>query len=84
MRHRESWMNKATDPILELLDDTDMALPPKTMKVNFRRFLEDYPSESTVDRAIRDLRENGYIERYPTAETHYEITDKGREYLRGE
>jgi DNA-binding PadR family transcriptional regulator len=77
-------MNKATDPILELLDESDMALPPKTMKVNFKRFLDDYPSDTTVDRAIKNLRERGWIKKYPTAETHYVITDKGREYLSGE
>jgi DNA-binding PadR family transcriptional regulator len=83
MRNREEWMNKASDPLLELLDEDDMALPPKTILINFKRKLSDPPSRSTLFRAIEDLEENGYIERYPTAETHYVITDKGREYLRG-
>ena len=84
MRNREQWMNKATDPVLELLEETDLALPPKTIIVNLKRKLKDPPSRPTVFRALDDLLEYGYVERYPTAETHYLVTDKGREYLQGD
>lgn len=77
-------MNKATDPVLELLAETGLALPPKTMLVNFNRKLNDPPSRSTVFRAVSDLQAHGYIEKYPAAETHYVITDEGRSYLRGD
>lgn len=77
-------MNKATDPILELLEESDLALPPGAIGFNLRRISDDAPSQPTVDRAVQDLREYGLIDKPDSSKTYYTITDKGRAYLDGE
>jgi DNA-binding PadR family transcriptional regulator len=77
-------MNKATDPVLELLDEHGLALPPGAIAFNLDRLVEDAPSEPTVSRAIRRLREHGFIEKAHPDHTYYAITDRGRAYLAGE
>jgi DNA-binding PadR family transcriptional regulator len=84
MRLREKWMNKATDPILELLDESGLALPPKAILVNLQRMMEDAPSRPTVFRALDELEDHGYIETLPISGTYYVITGRGRDYIRGE
>jgi DNA-binding PadR family transcriptional regulator len=84
MRLREKWMNKATDPILELLEESGLALPPKAILVNLRRVLADPPSRPTVFRALDELENHGFIESLPISGTYYVITERGEEYLSGD
>jgi len=77
-------MNKATDPVLELLEDSGLALPPNAIIVNVQRGLSDPPSEPTFYRTLGPLEENGFIETIPEREKFYRITEKGRRYLAGE
>lgn len=77
-------MNKASEPILELLAESGLALPPKTILLNLEREQNDAPGRSTVFRAFDPLEERGYIENVSESGSYYIITEKGRAYLRGE
>ena len=77
-------MNKASIPILELLAESDLALPASTITHNLNRILTDAPSRATVFRAIEPLEEHGLIRPTGGDSTHYEITAKGRAYLAGD
>lgn len=82
MRKRASWMNKATDPVLELLESSELALPPGAIYYNLSEVMEI--SRASVTRAIDDLQRYGLVQKPPRAETYYEITDRGKAYLDGE
>lgn len=77
-------MNKASEPILELLAESGLALPPKTILLNLERELDDAPGRSTVFRAFEPLEDRGYIVDVSESGSYYIITDKGRAYLSGE
>lgn len=85
MRPRVSWINKGPDDaILELLDETDMALTPKVMA-----FQIDY-DYTYLRQRLGVLKEHGLID-HPDATPQgmsstgvYEVTSLGRRYLRGE
>jgi Fe2+ or Zn2+ uptake regulation protein len=84
MRKRAEWMNTASDPVLELLNESGLALPPGAIYYNLDRQMGSAPSQATVTRAIDDLLAHGFIHKPENAKTYYEITDRGRAYLRGE
>ncbi len=77
-------MNKASEPILELLDESGIALSPSTIVVNLNIELDNSPARSTIYKAFDPLLENGFIEKADVDGTYYRITPLGREYLRGE
>ena len=77
-------MNKASEPILELLEYSDVALPPSAIVVNLNRMHDDSPARSTIYRAFDGLLENGLIRTLEIDGTYYVITDLGRAYLNGE
>ncbi len=77
-------MNKASEPILELLADSGLALPPKAIEVNLERLQNDPPSRSSIFNAFDPLLEHGYIENIADSGSYYVITEKGRAYLEGE
>lgn len=81
MRQRADWMNTACDPVLELLADSDLALPPGAIAYNLEQQMGTAPSRSTITRAIDVLEEYGLIRQAPGSKTYYEITGAGREYL---
>lgn len=84
-RKRGKWMNKATDPVLELLDEVDMAVTAGAVEFELNRSSDDPPGHSTLYRALRELEGRDYIRRPRGEGTNLiEITEKGREYLRGE
>ncbi|MFB6179051.1 MAG: ArsR family transcriptional regulator [Halorientalis sp.] len=82
MRKRASWMNKATDPVLELLESSGLALPPGAIYYNLAEVMDI--SRASVTRAIDDLQRYGLVRKPPRAETYYEITDRGVAYLHGD
>lgn len=84
-RKRGKWMNKATDPVLELLDEIDMAVTAGAIEFELEQSLEDPPGHTTLYRALNQLDSRGYINRPRGEGTNLiEITDRGREYLRGQ
>ena len=76
-------MNKATDPVLELLDEVGIAITPGAIIFELDR--GDGPSRRTILRSIDALEERDYVVR-PKGEntTLLKITDRGREYLQGQ
>lgn len=84
-RRRASWMRKGTDDILELLDELDVAVSSGAIIYELRRNDPDPIGESTVYRALDALEDREYIQRPRGEDTKLiEITERGREYLRGE
>jgi DNA-binding PadR family transcriptional regulator len=86
MRDRKDWMNKAVDPILELLDE-EMVLNAQSIYLTLQQRAEskdDAPGRTTVYRAIESLEENQYIESPNQNASYYYITDIGRSYLQDE
>lgn len=77
-------MNKASEPILELLADSGLAIAPSTIVLNLDLQLDDAPSRSTVYRAFDELLEHGMIEKVDTEGTYYRITPRGERYLEEE
>lgn len=84
MRKRADWMTVATDPILELLAETDLALPSGVIHYNLDRKTGNTPARSTVNRTIKILEAYDLIRKPQDAKTYYVITSLGRRYLSGE
>lgn len=81
------WENKATYPVLRFLDETGFAFSNSGLIYNLQRWerwseLEDPPSEATINRALKGLRENDLVDR-PRGNL-YRINERGRSYLAGE
>lgn len=77
-------MNKATDSILELLADSNLALSPGVIHHNLQRLSESTPSRSTVYRAIEPLANHGLVEVSESSDNYYVITERGLQYLSGD
>ncbi|KTG11480.1 hypothetical protein AUR64_04300 [Haloprofundus marisrubri] len=84
MRDQAQWMNKASIPILELLDESGIALPGQSIALNLDRILTAAPSRATVYRALDPLEDHGLIEHVTGESKHYIITEKGQQFLAGE
>ncbi|MXV61290.1 winged helix-turn-helix transcriptional regulator [Natronorubrum sp. JWXQ-INN-674] len=76
MRPRVDWMNQTDNRILELLDESDLALSPAVVAVNL-----DY-SRNWVSRRMSKLEKKGLIEKFRGS--YYRITPRGRAYLEGD
>lgn len=74
-------MNAASVPILELLDEVSVPIPQATFVVTFER--RGGPSASTIGRALGPLEKHGMIKSNEQYSSLYELTDRGRAYLRG-
>lgn len=77
-------MNKATDPILELLVDSGVAMTPGGIRYNLKQQMDDPPSRSSIHRALQELEKYGLVRRPEEAESLVELTDTGAQYLNGE
>lgn len=85
MRDRPEWMNKASEPVLEMLAEANYPLPAITIIYVLHDRLSDPPSPPTVYRTLPDLVDHDLLIKYETdGADHYEITDEGRAYLGGE
>ncbi|MDG5776261.1 winged-helix domain-containing protein [Haloarculaceae archaeon H-GB2-1] len=73
-------LNYRDEIVLELLVETDLALPPTPIYENLHRQGEDI-SKRTVNRRLQVLEERGYVERVLEAKGYYAATDKGRSYF---
>lgn len=97
MRRRGRWMNKATEPVLEVLNDSGDWRSASDIIVNINEQFADPPSKRTVYRALKDLLNYRYdgpaetqsvqlIEKreFETFGEYYCITELGERYLAGE
>lgn len=75
------WRNSATEPVLRLLAESDLALSAKSIVHNLNEQLERPPSRATVHRSLSGALDAGLV-RQPEGAL-YAITDTGREYLAG-
>jgi len=74
-----SWMTRSDDAILELLNDSGIAIPPTAIAFNIENV-----SRPTVDRRLPKLESAGLVMRYEEPKGYTEITEKGRKYLSGD
>ncbi|WP_241996851.1 ArsR family transcriptional regulator [Halorubrum sp. SD626R] len=72
-------MTKSDDAILELLDESNLTIPPMAIAFNIENV-----SRPTVDRRLPKLEEAGLVKRYDDPQGYTKITDRGRAYLAGE
>lgn len=84
MRPQVEWMTRSDDTILEYLDQTGMALPPRTISYNLETRENVDISYTTVNRRLKQLLERGLVEKEYEKGGFYSITAKGRAYLSGE
>lgn len=77
-------MTIATDPILELLAETDLALSTGAIHYNLNRRTGTAPARSTVNRTIKILQAYGLVRKPSDSKIYYEITDRGLRYLSGD
>lgn len=85
MRNRRDWMNKAVDPILELLNES-LVLNAQSIYFTLKdrsESAEDAPGRTTVYRAIERLEEHNYVQSIDENDSYYKITDQGIRYLEG-
>jgi Fe2+ or Zn2+ uptake regulation protein len=75
------WKNSATEPVLRLLAESDLALSAKSIVFNLDEQLERPPSRATVHRALSGALDAGLVTQ-PEG-TLYAITDTGRDYVAG-
>lgn len=79
-----NWENKATKPVLQFLAETGLAFSNSGLIYNLQHWdrwsqLEEPPSEATINRALRGLRERGLVDR-PRGNL-YKINEEGLQYL---
>ena len=79
MRPLVSWMTKSDPAILELLQESDLDLPPAVISHNV-----DGVSHPTVKRRLPILSEHGLVEKTSEKRGYYRITGRGRAYLAGD
>lgn len=77
-RKRGPWMNSATDPVLEFLDEHEIAVPIGVLDTELS------PSYRTIKTALEDLEEREYVVRDDEYTSHLRITDRGKQYLQGD
>lgn len=77
-RKRGSWMNTATDPVLEFLHEHDIAVPIGVLDNELE------PGYRTIKRALEELEDHKFVERDKDYTSHFRITNKGRQYLAGD
>ncbi|SNZ06489.1 hypothetical protein SAMN06269185_1188 [Natronoarchaeum philippinense] len=71
-------MNSATDPVLEFLDEHEIAVPIGVLDTELQ------PSYRTIKSALEELEAREYVARHEDYSSHFEITERGRAYLQGE
>jgi Fe2+ or Zn2+ uptake regulation protein len=75
------WKNSATEPVVRLLAEADLALSAKSIVYNLEQRLERPPSRATVHRALSGALDAGLVTQ-PEG-TLYAITDAGQDYVAG-
>lgn len=72
-------MTKSDPAILELFDETGIAMPPAVVSYNITGV-----SHPTVKRRLPVLTDHGLLEKVDESKGYYQISQKGRDYLSGE
>ncbi|WP_458208941.1 winged-helix domain-containing protein [Haladaptatus sp. NG-SE-30] len=83
MRKRAKWMNEKDDIILELLQETGLALPVTPIHENLRLQGHDF-TRRTVRRRLKGLESHGLVNSLLGEKGYYQITEQGEAYLSGE
>jgi len=83
MRQRAGWMTSSDDTILELLEESGLALNKKAMHVNFKARGISI-SYNTIKRRIPKLADAGLVEELDDEPSYCRITDEGLAYLDGD
>lgn len=79
MRPLVSWMSKSDPVILEVFGEAGIAMPPAVVDYNLHGV-----SKATIERRLPKLVEHGLLNKVDERRGYYEITRRGRNYLRGE
>lgn len=79
MRPLVDWMTKSDPAILELFEETGLAMPPAVVSYNIEGV-----SHPTVKRRLPILRDKGLLRSVSDKRGYYEISEQGRAYLAGE
>ena len=77
------WMTESDDRILEVLNEADLVLPPKTIHVNLERNGVEL-TPRTIRRRLPKLEKAGLVDLYRESGRYYSISPKGRRYLSGD
>lgn len=83
MRPQVEWMTRSDDTILEYLQETELALPPRAISFNLTTRENVDISYTTVNRRLKQLLDHGLVKKEYEKGGFYSITDKGRSYLSG-
>lgn len=79
------WMTKTDRYILDLLDESGIAVPPKVIRLNLRgKYGEDAPSRKQISRRLRtELTDHGLVCQPFADEARglYAITELGERFL---
>lgn len=78
-----SWWSKYDGPILEMLYESDKALPPRVILFNLEYEDRAAPHRSTVKRRLKRLTNHGLTENIDDS-GYYIITEKGRSWIKDE
>lgn len=84
MRRPASWMTTNDGPILEFLEDCELALTPRDLQYNLETRAGVEMAYSTLNHRLGKLTEHDLIEKEDPEGGRYAITDRGRAYLAGE
>ena len=79
MRPVVSWMTKSDIPILELLAESGLELPPAAIAHNIEGI-----SYSTIKRRLSILEKENMIIKTKEKQGYYGISERGQRYLEGE
>ena len=74
-------MGKYDTAILELLEETELALPPKVIAFNLKYLEVASPAISTVQRRLGILEQNSFVEKVEKKSGYYTISNQGLSYL---
>lgn len=74
-------MGKYDTAILELLRETNLALPPKVIAFNLEYLEIAFPATSTVQRRLGILEDKKFVNKVEEKSGYYMISDQGESYL---
>lgn len=84
MRPHPGQVSKYDSAILELLEDTRLALSPTMVTYNLDFLGVASPAKSTVQRRLGTLEDHDMVEKVDVDAGYYAIIERGPEYLAGE
>ncbi|MDG5821667.1 ArsR family transcriptional regulator [Natronococcus sp. A-GB7] len=84
MRLQADWMVNTDELLLEFLEETGLALPPRVMAYNIKTRYNRQISYSTINRRLKHLKESGLVEKEYESGGFYSLSDDGRSYLDGD